>query len=315
MWVFIVLILSGIVLVLVFKNDSGNNTVKRRQRPASYEKEVEKRTSLPRKINIDTYHESNKIIGSIQQEYIRKYHEYEGPVYYVDPSEMDNYLMRFSVALWNSELDVDKIVVGATLENLISQCETQFKIWADKLNKKNSPEGIKKRLQANRKYLSTNKLKLRELDTAATHKQHDALLRKMQLRYNEIVASGNTLKTDQLQELQELGLNTEAIDCSKLGIPDMTFEVKGLYYRSAQAQLEATLLEVGDNLLLEEDPDNEADASAVKVLTLSGEFIGYVDKEHCVSVGALINLIDSCTVIKKTNHQIPYITAKVSFKE
>ena len=137
----------------------------------------------------------------------------------------------------------------------------------------------------------------------------------MQLRYNEIVASGNTLKTDQLQELQELGLNTEAIDCSKLGIPDMTFEVKGLYYRSAQAQLEATLLEVGDNLLLEEDPDNEADASAVKVLTLSGEFIGYVDKEHCVSVGALINLIDSCTVIKKTNHQIPYITAKVSFKE
>ena len=54
MWVFIVLILSGIVLVLVFKNDSGNNIVKRRQRPASYEKEVEKRTSLPRKINIDS---------------------------------------------------------------------------------------------------------------------------------------------------------------------------------------------------------------------------------------------------------------------
>lgn len=98
-------------------------------------------------------------------------------------------------------------------------------------------------------------------------------------------------------------------------IPDITFEVKGLTYRSAQAQLEAVLLEIGDKLELEEEPNNNYDASAVKVLTLSGECIGYVDKEHCVSVGALINLIDSCVVIKKSSHQIPYITAKVSFKE
>lgn len=98
-------------------------------------------------------------------------------------------------------------------------------------------------------------------------------------------------------------------------LPNLVFELKGLIYRSAQAQLAAIMLEIGDQLLLEEEADNENDASAVKVLTLSGEWIGYVDKEHCVLVGAMINRIDSCTIIKKSKHQIPFIMAEIKFRD
>lgn len=331
-WIVVVIILVLAVILVITNNSSGNSAPKKDEygdymdnkimnqtlgenNSLKRQQELKKVEKSPVKVNIEKYHESNEVLGAIRQEYIRKYHEYEGPVYYVDPLDMDNYITRFSVTLWNSELDTEKKIVGSTLENLVSQCETQFKIWADKVEKKTSPEGIERRLQANRKYLSENKKKLKELDTAATYKQHNALLNKMQLRYNEIISSGNTFKESQLQELKELGIKVDSIENPKSALPDMIFEVKGLFYRSAQAQLVATLLEVGDELFLQEEPDNEVDASAVKVLTSSGECIGYVDKEHCVSVGALINLIDSCRVIKRSNHQIPYITAKISFKE
>lgn len=270
-------------------------------------------------VNIEKYHSSNEIIGKIHGEYIRKYHESDGVVYSIDPEDADDYILRYVIIISNCILDIHKTLKDSSLEGLVAQCESQFQKWATIAEKKirlqDASEEDIRRLQANRKYLSENKKRLQRLKAEGTPAQYQKLLSEMQNRYNEVLSSGNTFKETQLKELKELGLQIGNVYLPERKIPDIIFEVKGLYYRSAQAQLAAALLEVDDLLLLEAEPDNEMDASAVKVLTPSGECIGYVDSEHCVSVGAMINLIDSCTVIKKTRHQIPYITAKIKFKE
>lgn len=292
-----------------------NNSNNTSSRSSLYCSKEEPKLNEPSSVNINKYHESNEIVGKITKEYWRKYHESEGAYSQIHPSEADDFIMKYVIYIWNEVLDKEVTIKDVTLDGVISKAESQFKIWADRVEKKNSPESIERRLQANRKYLSDNKKKLILLDRAATYKQHQELLRKMQLRYNEIISSGNTFKESQLLELKYLGIKIDSIDNPKSEIPDIVFEVKGLFYRSAQVQLEATLLEVGDQLLLEEEPDNEYDASAVKVLTPSGECIGYVDKDLCVLVGAMINHIDSCTIIKKSRHQIPFITAQIKFKD
>lgn len=252
MWWIVIVIILVLIRILISTNNSGGSISSTKPDPSL--KKVDNKTF---EVTIEKYHSSNEVEGPIRSEYVKLYHESEGPVSYIDPSEIDEYRQRFVVFIWNSELGIKERIVGCTVESVVELCEKQFKEWAEKVEKK-------KRIKRVNRQSSCEKSKIAE---------HE---RK---------------------------------------IPDMIFEVKGLIYRSAQAQLEAVLLEVGDQLLLEEEPDNEADASAVKVLTPSGECIGYVDKEHCVSVGALINLINECTVIEKSRHQIPYITAKISFKE
>lgn len=205
----------------------------------------------PNQVDIKKYHESNQVIGKVTIEYWKKYHENEGPYSCIHPSETDDFIMKYCISIWNDILDKETTLRDNTLDGVISQAESQFKIWSDKVEKK---------------------------------------------KVN--VKSGALLQREQ----------------ANLKAPNLIFEVKGIIYRSAQAQLEATLLEIGDSLLLEEELDNEIDASAIKVLTLSGECIGYVDKEHCVLVGAMIHLVDTCSVIKKSKHQIPFITVEVKFK-
>lgn len=269
MGTFVIILVLVIVIILVITNNSNSKTKKNKEYDYRDDQIIEealdnnsirnqqalvKTKSSVFKADIEKFHPSNEVIGNIQSEYVKLYHESEGPVSYIDPTEVDEYRQRFRISIWNSQLGVKEQVIGCTVELLVSQCEKQFREWADKVEKK------------------------KRIKTQTSSEKSDVIAQKRK-------------------------------------IPNMIFEVKGLTYRSAQAQLEAVLLEIGDVLLLEEEPDNEVDASAVKVLTQSGECIGYVDKEHCVSVGALINLIDTCTVIKKSRHQIPYITAKISFKE
>ena len=272
MGIFVIILVLVIIVILVITNNSSDNSKTKKNEEYDYndnqiiEQTLNHNNSLRNqqaltrtkssisRIDIEKYHPSNEVICNIQSEYVKLYHESEGPVSYIDPTEVDEYRQRFRISIWNSQLGVKEQVIGCTVEQLVSQCEKQFREWADKVEKK------------------------KRIKTQTSSEKSDVIAQQRK-------------------------------------IPDMIFEVKGLTYRSAQAQLEAVLLEIGDLLLLEEEPDNEVDASAVKVLTQSGECIGYVDKEHCVSVGALINLIDSCTVMKKSRHQIPYITAKISFKE
>lgn len=253
MWWIVIVIILVLIVILIITNSSGGSISSTKPGPSL--KKVDNKTF---EVTIEKYHSSNEVEGPIRSEYVKLYHESEGPVSYIDPSEIDEYRQRFVVFIWNSELGIKERIVGCTVESVVELCEKQFKEWADRVEKE-------KKIKKN--------AKMRAFDRESN------------------------------------------ISKPKNKIPDMIFEVKGLIYRSAKAQLEAVLLEVGDRLLLEEEPDNEVDASAVKVLTISGECIGYVDKEHCVSVGALISLIDRCIVVKKSRHQIPYITAKIEFKE
>lgn len=225
-------------------NNSNNTSSRRSSRCSKEESKLNELSS----VSINKYHESNEVVGKITKEYWRKYHESEGAYSQIHPSEADDFIMKYVIYIWNEVLDKEATIKDVTLDGVISQAESQFKIWADKVERKKQ-------------------------------------------RINNQISRENS-KT-----------------------PNLIFELKGLSYRSAQAQLEATLLEVGDQLLLEEEPDNEYDVSAVKVLTPSGECIGYVDQEHCVLVGALISRIDNCTIIKKSRHQIPFITVEIKFKD
>ncbi len=276
MWWIVIIILLILVVILIKTNNSIEDNCKSKNnvdrdymdiqimnQTLKHSHSLDRQQTLKRventmvDVTIEKFHSSNVVEGPVRGEYVKLYHESEGPVLYIDPSEIDEYRQRFTVFVWNSELGIKEKIIGCTVESVVEQCEKQFRKWADEVEK------------------------------------------QKKTKKTTVINSSN----------KKSGV-------SQRQIPDMIFEVKGLTYRSVQAQLEAVLLEVGDQLLLEEEPDNEVDASAVKVLIpASGECIGYVDSEHCVSVGALINLIDNCTVIKKSRHQIPYITAKISFKE
>lgn len=303
-------------------------------RQTSYSKPAQRSSSTePPKstVDIEKYHSSNGVFSQVYGEYTKRYHESEGVFYNIDPADADDYILRYVVRIGNSELGVRETFRDLTLSGLVVQCEAQFKQWAkevDKLNSDISSDIDVKKLQASRAYLSQNKMKLSEFKNQGLTSKYQDLLAKMQLRYNEILTSGNTVKEAQRNELSALGLNIEggqsnfvqnskkeATDNKDKRSPNLTFELKGLYYRSADAQLAAVLLEVGDPLYLEEEPDNEQDSCAVMVLTESGECIGYVDRECSALVSAMISEIESCTVIKRTRHQIPYITAKIRFKE
>ncbi len=70
------------------------------------------------------------------------------------------------------------------------------------------------------------------------------------------------------------------------------FKVKGLWYRRAEEKSAAYRLEMGDLLVLKEEPDNVYDPFAIKVMTEDGFHIGYVEaskaKRICTNMGDLI---------------------------
>lgn len=95
----------------------------------------------------------------------------------------------------------------------------------------------------------------------------------------------------------------------------ITFEVKGTYYRTEEEKEEARWVEVGDTLVLEHELFNEYSENAVLVCTINGIAIGYVEKKYSRKVCENIDHIAECKVIKKTNHDIPFITAEIYFSE
>ena len=54
----------------------------------------------------------------------------------------------------------------------------------------------------------------------------------------------------------------------------------GANFRPSDAKIALSELDIGDQLFLERDPTNPYDANAVKVLTASGVWIGFIPRDH-----------------------------------
>lgn len=94
----------------------------------------------------------------------------------------------------------------------------------------------------------------------------------------------------------------------------ISFAVKGLRFRDDSEQSAAYGLKVGDELILEEDSDNEYDPFAIKVFTIDGYHIGYVEmtKSECISenMGRLVK----AKVKKISNYNDLYIYGLAYFE-
>lgn len=67
-----------------------------------------------------------------------------------------------------------------------------------------------------------------------------------------------------------------------------TSPLMGASFRPAEVKEQIKLLEVGDTLVLERDPENQYDANAIKILK-NGEFLGFVAKEIAGEIAPLLD--------------------------
>lgn len=89
----------------------------------------------------------------------------------------------------------------------------------------------------------------------------------------------------------------------------VNFAVKGTSYRS-QANINAAKnVQVGDELTLIHEPNNNHDTFAMMVLTSDGHHIGYVEKKYSMCFFVYKDKIYKCIVSKVTNDDIPFIYA------
>lgn len=90
-------------------------------------------------------------------------------------------------------------------------------------------------------------------------------------------------------------------------------EVKGTFYRTPDEISAARMCEVGDTVILEPEPCNKADSFAVKVKTMEGFHIGYVNSDFSKLVNNNIKHISKCIITRITAHNIPFISIKIYF--
>lgn len=91
-------------------------------------------------------------------------------------------------------------------------------------------------------------------------------------------------------------------------------KVKGTSYRPSKDICAARMLEKGDTVILQREPDNEHDPNAIQVMTRTGNVIGYVDKEYSELLSHNFNrLIASVESIK--NRKLPFISIKVTISD
>lgn len=95
----------------------------------------------------------------------------------------------------------------------------------------------------------------------------------------------------------------------------INYSVKGTIYREKDEILAAQLSEVGDILVLRQEPTNTVDKNAIKVLTQTGKFIGYVDKGNASNINKYFNHISKSVITNKSNHEVPYIDAETFFSK
>ncbi len=91
-----------------------------------------------------------------------------------------------------------------------------------------------------------------------------------------------------------------------------SFSIKGLNFRSEEEISAARFLERGDTLILKQEPNNAVDPNAVKVLTINGHHIGYVEISLSAYISDRIEHIKYCKVSKIKRSEIPFIEAEVN---
>lgn len=99
-------------------------------------------------------------------------------------------------------------------------------------------------------------------------------------------------------------------------VPDpIDVDVKGTFYRTPDEISAARACRVGDTLILEPEPFNKVDGTAVKVMTMEGFQIGYVSSDYSRLVKNNLNHIAQCVITRVSKHEIPFISIKITFSE
>ena len=102
----------------------------------------------------------------------------------------------------------------------------------------------------------------------------------------------------------------------QIGLPEsIDVKVKGTSYRSIDEIAAARMCDVGDTMILEPEPENEVDPNAIKVYTIEGAHIGYVESAYAPLVNLGIKHIKSCVISKYISHEVPYIYLKIEFSK
>ena len=95
----------------------------------------------------------------------------------------------------------------------------------------------------------------------------------------------------------------------------ISFAVKGLQYRDEEAQDAAYSLVEGDDLIIEKEAENKYDKNAIKVLTVDGYHIGYVEGTKSKRISQNLDKIISCHIKKITQTEAGlYIYGLAEFK-
>lgn len=118
----------------------------------------------------------------------------------------------------------------------------------------------------------------------------------------------------EINKNKQVKFNEPAKNLSKPTFPCVkNTEVKGTFYRSRLDISAARFLEVGDRLILVPELENAYDTNAVKICTVKGAHIGYVQSDLSKFVKDNLSHVSDCRVTKISKHEIPFINASIHF--
>jgi hypothetical protein len=91
----------------------------------------------------------------------------------------------------------------------------------------------------------------------------------------------------------------------------------GVSHRPPAAQGVVLALQIGDQLILEREPDNAYDENAIKVIEPeSGVFIGYIGRETAAVISPLLALSPEydCVVFSNVQRKKPYLAISIDYR-
>ena len=263
------------------------------------------------------FHSSNKVLMA-EGGFVRKDGSSRFVTNRIYKSDKSLYNIAYSADLRNFYLDKSLIIFSDSVDNLRANIEQVFKEWATlaEIQEKEDAMLQEKKISLAQAYLKRNLPKLRELFIEGDSENYKSLYYRVKKRVDFLSGIEGALDRDNELSFKALDEPEHSMPIKGTGHPERNYiisEVKGLYYRSREAQFAACLLEVGDEVALEQDFENERDCFAIKVLTADNHFIGYLDRTINQEVFYRFKKISSCRVIRRTNHSIPYITVRIEF--